>query len=275
VEATIQDLGIGYAFQIALTPDGKQAYVAMSKAAGSTVSSGVNRIAVIDTIENKIVKAIPFGTNNYGPTTVAMHPNGKYLYTAHRGDHTILVINTETNMILSTISSVGESPMDISVSADGSRLMVANRIEPSLAIFDIDNTGRTLTFNQLIPLELDVSGGGYVFVGITPDDSRAYVTTSFDSRIAVIDNPESENYSVSYIEAIPDRRGIVISPDGTRAVNTGSSALIIDIDPGSGTYGESLDTITGWSVGAVFASPPEDKLYICGVNFIKIITGIP
>lgn len=277
VESTIPVTGIGYLTQLALTPDGNKAYLAITKAGGSTITAGNNRIVVIDTSVNRIVKTIDIpSVNPYGPVTVAMHPNGKYLYTANRGDSTIMAIDTTTNTIVNTISSVGKSPMDLILSADGSRMMVVNRDDSSLVIFDI--AGSSMTFNKLIPLGFDVSRGGYVFVAITPDDSRVYATAAFDPRIAVIDvNPNSETYqTVKYIENnLSDSRDIAISPDGSRALVAGSNVLIIDIDPGSSNYNTQIDTIKTYGVYGIFVNHPEEKAYLIDRKNIYIITNIP
>ena len=89
-------------FAIAITPDGKTAYVA-------NADSGT--VTPIRTATNKALKAIKVGV---GPTDIAITPDGKTAYVSNDGigetlGHTVTPIRTATNKALKAIK-VGRAP---------------------------------------------------------------------------------------------------------------------------------------------------------------------
>jgi YVTN family beta-propeller protein len=72
------------AFGVAITPDGKYAYVANNH--GTTVS-------VINTATNTVIGP-PIAVGN-SPVGVAVTPNGKYVFVTNNSDNTVSVISTE------------------------------------------------------------------------------------------------------------------------------------------------------------------------------------
>src|SRR5215204_2533035 len=79
----------GAPIRVAVTPDGKRAYIAMRDLA----SEGT--IAVLDTATNKVVATV--AATDFFIAGVAITPDGKRAYVANSGnDHTVKVLETST-----------------------------------------------------------------------------------------------------------------------------------------------------------------------------------
>jgi YVTN family beta-propeller protein len=237
---------------VALTPDGRTAYV---------VSSSSNDVTVIDTGTGTVVTTIELIGER--ADTVAVSPDGKTAYVGHPASHTppvgwITPIDTQTNTARLQIPSP-VAPTSIAVSPDGKSIWVADIA--SLAVVSIDpNTQDVLS-------EIPVADPGLVSIAITPDGKKAYATNlvkhyvlpldlttrtagspisvgtspisvaiTRDGRAAYVVNRDSDNVSV--IDTATDKvthtipvgshpSGIAITPDNKTAYvqNVGSGSL--------------------------------------------------
>src|SRR5262249_21642241 len=107
----------GAPIRIAVTPDGKRAYMAIRKSS----SSGV--IAALDTATNTVVATIP--VTDFFIAGVAITPDGKRAYVANSGnDHVVTVLDTVTNKVAATIP-VMES-IEIAITPNGKHAYVTN-----------------------------------------------------------------------------------------------------------------------------------------------------
>ena len=89
---------------VAVTPDGKHAYVA---------NNGSNNVSVIDTVTNTVVGTpIPVGNS---PLGVAITPDGKHAYVANNGSNNVSVIDTATNTVVGTPIPVGDKPFGVGI----------------------------------------------------------------------------------------------------------------------------------------------------------------
>jgi 6-phosphogluconolactonase len=80
---------------------------------------------------------------------IAIHPNGKFLYTSNRGDDSIAVFSIEENRgrltFVEHISSGGKTPRNFAIDPDGSHLLVANQSSGNIVEFTIDKSTGKLT----------------------------------------------------------------------------------------------------------------------------------
>src|SRR5262249_33456342 len=83
-------------------------------------------------------------------------------------DDTVSVIDTATNMVITTIN-VGAHPHGVAVTADGSRVYVTNREGNSVSVID---TGTNMVIGTIHV------GPHPQGVAVTPDGSKVYVTNS-------------------------------------------------------------------------------------------------
>lgn len=98
-------------FGIAITPDGRYAYVA---------DSGSDEVTVISTA-TKVVKSIPVGGE---PLGVAISPTGKFAYITDFIDGTVEAISTETMTVSGQPIEVGEGPVGIEFTPEGTAYVV-------------------------------------------------------------------------------------------------------------------------------------------------------
>ena len=105
-----------------------------------------------------------YGTPNISfPAGSALSPNGKFLYVACNGDNSLAIIDTTTNKYVKSIP-VGYFPYGVSVSRDGSRVLVANwgvteyKFLPtgtpgSTGALTYDNTGKLTGLARISPAD--------------------------------------------------------------------------------------------------------------------------
>jgi uncharacterized repeat protein (TIGR01451 family) len=113
---------------VAITSDGKQAYVA---------NFDDNTISVIDTATLNVTATIPIGPPHapIGPSAIAITPDETKAYVANFGNNTVSVIDTATNTITTTIS-VGGAPLAIAITLDGTEAYVVNDGSNNVSIID-------------------------------------------------------------------------------------------------------------------------------------------
>ena len=119
--ATIEEVG-EEPFGIAITPDGKYAYV---------TDRASDEVAVISTATKKLVKSIPLPVGAK-PTGIAISPTGKFAYVADSGVDQVEVINTETMSVTGGPIEVGEGPMGIEFTPGGTAYVVDEDRQRSL-----------------------------------------------------------------------------------------------------------------------------------------------
>jgi YVTN family beta-propeller protein len=95
--------GMSHPRGVAVTPDGKRAYV--TNAASNTVS-------VIDTASNTVVGTpILVGDN---PFVVTVAPDGKHAYVTNLTSNTVSVIDTASDTVAATVP-VGSNPVGVGI----------------------------------------------------------------------------------------------------------------------------------------------------------------
>jgi YVTN family beta-propeller protein len=88
---------------VAVTPDGKHAYVASDLSAS---------VSVVDTATNMVVgTTIPVGAT---PDAVAVTPDGKHAYVANPNSNNVSVIDTASNGVVATVA-VGHGPFGVGI----------------------------------------------------------------------------------------------------------------------------------------------------------------
>jgi YVTN family beta-propeller protein len=166
--------------QVAITPNGKRAYVTNSYAqypTGGTVS-------VID-VGTRKVKGKPITVGN-DPQPIAITPNGQTVYVGNRHDATISVIETKHNTVTDTISVATLTNTvvggHIAVSPDGEYLYVP--VYPG----GVGENGVVLVISTAtdqiatqFPAEEGPDG-----IAIAPDGNTIYVTNNYSGSMTVV-----------------------------------------------------------------------------------------
>lgn len=142
----------GVPFTIAITPNGKTAYV-------TDISRNV--VTPITTATDKPGKPIKVGD---GPFSLAITPNGKTVYVANDDSGTVTPISTSTNKAGRAIA-VGAYPIPIAAAANGRTVYSVGATQLSAI--------STATNKASKPLGI---GGGTHAIAISPSSKTVYVT---------------------------------------------------------------------------------------------------
>ncbi len=92
---------------------------------------------------------------------IAIHPNGKYLYTSNRGDDNIAAFSIDrgkgTLTLVDRFTTQGKSPRNFEIDPSGKFLLAANQDTNSVVVFRIDpGTGRLTPTGQSIHVSAPV-----------------------------------------------------------------------------------------------------------------------
>jgi YVTN family beta-propeller protein len=181
------------------------------------VASRLDRVAfAIATDKNQVVADMRVG--NY-PSGIAVTPDGTRAYVTHIYSNTVFVIDTVTNLVLTTISLVNTSGLHaIAISPDGTRAYVAYRqdIAPqSIGMLSIIDTVTNQVMSTIL-LNISLSYGSCNMV-VHPDGTRVYLT-GFAAGVVVFNTVKQV-----VIDIVPvgestwgSTQGIAITPDGTQ-----------------------------------------------------------
>jgi YVTN family beta-propeller protein len=128
--AVVNTVTLGYtSWQAVVSPNGKDVYATYLP---TIYSPGW--VAEISTSTDKVVHKIT--TNGPSPGSVAITPNGKYVYTADFSDNMVDVITTASNAVTGVVDlPAGSYP--VAVAADNDFLFTANYTANSVSQFDI------------------------------------------------------------------------------------------------------------------------------------------
>lgn len=226
-----------YATDVAITPNGRYAYV-------THYYSGT--VSVIDTATNTVVDSlVPMA--GYTANAVAISPNGSRAYVANylndgTGTGIVSVIDTATNTVVSTIS-VGNYPHAVAFTPDGKFAYVIEGTKCCIWGISVIDTAAdaVVTARPLDRLPLGIA--------FTSDGKFAYVPTHNPYSVLVIDTNTNEVKS-TILSPIPDEgfgEGIAITSDGKFAyvANIGTPPLVSVIDTATNTVVGSPISVAG------------------------------
>ncbi|MFN8152256.1 MAG: PKD domain-containing protein [Solirubrobacterales bacterium] len=205
---------------IALTPDGKYAYVGNFDDGTVTAYSVFANGALVE------VSGSPYPAGA-GVIGVAVSPDGKFLYAAdYNGDDIRgFAIGADGGLTALPGSpyATGGGPLGLAISPDGQHIYVSKYGTGQVASFTIGSDG------SLTPLGSPISAGNTpVQVSITPDGSLLYTTDFFSNRLfgyAVAADGTLSALSGSPFSSPLAPIGTAISPDGKYLHVTGTGVL--------------------------------------------------
>ena len=162
-------------------------------------------VRVVDVVNGVTIDSILVGNR---PIDVALAPDGTKLYVVNQTDRNVVVVDLATMTVTATII-IGNFPGEISITQDGARAYVTNVTRGVISVLDL-NTNQVVGALQIdqggsfgaefspdrsllyvsaegVLLEIDVEhnlivrtlrlGDDSTVLGVSPDGSRAYVTT--------------------------------------------------------------------------------------------------
>jgi len=192
-------------------------------------------------------------------------------YIANQLDNTVSVINTSNMSVVSTIA-VGQAPVGVTVSRDGSKVYVSNIDSGDVSVINTATNTVSATITGL---------NNPYGLALNSDGSKLYVTSITLNTVSVINT--LTNSIVATIPVRENPRGIVITPDGSKAyVSNYFTNRISVLDLVANVVSETVNTGDANPMGMVF-SPYNAKLYfthglnlsILDTNTNTIINTIP
>jgi YVTN family beta-propeller protein len=284
LKETIHDSSFDEPFRVAISPDGKKAYVA---------NSGGTTLSIINTKSNTVVGVID-GFD--GPSGIAITPCGKFAYVNNYGHSggagsengtTVSVVNLKTKTIIATIE-VDRAPAALAMSPCGKFVYCICYVNGNQGTGTMDIIK---TKNNTV---VDIVHGffGPFSIAITPDGEYAYITNfgsnnfaPFGTTVSVVrlhHDPEI----VSTIDLAIQPSGIAITPNGRFAYVSNYNTLYAGSNFTKLTAGEGsvniidLDTnkvipptiAVGQSPNQVTISPNGKFAYV--TNFTSNIVDV-
>ncbi len=137
---------------LALSPDGTRAYL-LNELSGEIDVFAVLGTGLLDHLST--VSSLPPGfTGGAASAEIAITSDGRFLYASNRGPNTIAVfsISGDTLSLVEHEPSGGGHPRSMSLSLDERRLLVANRDDENVTVFDVDRADGSLTSARTLSL---------------------------------------------------------------------------------------------------------------------------
>ena len=128
-------------------------------------------------------------------------------------DSTVSVIDTATNTVVGSPIPVGNVPIGVAVTPDGTKVYVTNFGSANVSVIHT----ATKTVVKTVPV-----GTGPWAVAISPDGTKVYVANSAGNTVSVIRRPGNTVVATIPVGNVP--YGVAITPDGTQAYVTNHSA---------------------------------------------------
>jgi DNA-binding beta-propeller fold protein YncE len=224
---------------IAITPDGRTAYVADAFAP---------TITPIDLSTGVAGAAIPIAPNG-GISSIAISPSGATAYVAVVSAAQATGVVVPVSLAKGTPEPgipVGSDPVAIAITPDGSTAYVAD---------SGDGTITPIALPSGTPGPKIVVGGNPVDIGITPNGDAAYVMDGLDAGavipITLSENPARDVVGAAISAVSGEAEAIAVSPDGSSAVVVGGTgANLISLPSGA-----QLGSVISGTFTAVAISP--------------------
>ncbi len=168
---------------VAMTPDGKRAFVA---------NIGSGSMTAIDLEKGERVANIETGDGAEGITVT---PDGKHVWVTNRAEDTISILDANTLEVVKKVDC-GSFPIRAKATPDGKWVLVTNARSDELAVFD----AKTMEEHERITMELAAEDtGGRLFgdqfenssvpIGIlvSPNGKQAYIAHANSDVISIVD----------------------------------------------------------------------------------------
>jgi YVTN family beta-propeller protein len=198
-----------YPSGVAVTPNGKTAYVA---------NSGSNNVSVIDTSTNIVTATVDVGIS---PNGVAVNQVGTKVYVANKGysyGGTVSVIDTSNNNVIATVN-VGGDCGEIAVNPVGTKVYVAHSWNDDISV--IDTATNAVTDNFSVRRD-------YNNFALSPDGTKLYVAITDYDAVDVIDTATDTVIATVNVDNYPHE--IVVNPTGTKVFVAGGDGFVSVID---------------------------------------------
>lgn len=205
---------------------------------------------------------IPIASLNTSPFSMAVSPDGNFVYVAQQGNNQLAIINTTNNTW--TNINANSSPDGLAINPAGTRVYVAAYGANAVAVVNTSNNSVIATITV---------GSGPRGVAVSPDGTRVYVANEASNTVSVIDastNTVLTNVSVSDLP-----RGIVATASGVYVTRKSPSipgmGFVSVINPSTNTV--AGDIMVGDTPIAVTANSTGSRVYVSNYvsNTVSVI----
>jgi YVTN family beta-propeller protein len=222
---------------IAITPDGRTAYVA---------NYGSNSVTPIDTATRLAAPPIAVGAN---PDAIAITPNGRTAYVADDGSNSVTPIDIATGQAGPPIK-VGTNPRVVAITPDGRTAYVLDWGGAAVTPISTatDRAGRP------------IPAGSYpLAIAIAPDGKTAYVASYGSNSLTPINVGTGRAGRPVPAGQAPD--SVAVTPDGAKVfVVGGDSDTLTPVSAATGRAGRAVPV--GYAPAAVAISPSGAAAYV-------------
>jgi YVTN family beta-propeller protein len=247
---------------IAVTPNGQAAFVA---------DAGAGTVTPIDLATGTAEAPIQVASNG-GIGAVAITPNGAIAVAAvdptDNANGSVVFIKVATGAMGSPIP-VGDDPVAIAITPDGSTAYVANHGDGTITPVSLD----TNTAGAPIPVGVDP-----IAIAITPDGGVAYVLWGnghgFITPVTLAANPADDLVGTAFGSIGGAPQGIAIVPGGSFAYALGGTAAGRMSLP-SGAMDPALDEVADFMGAAI---SPDGTTALLGYTYgdwVDLIGAVP
>ncbi|MES2455787.1 MAG: gliding motility-associated C-terminal domain-containing protein [Bacteroidota bacterium] len=218
------------------------------------------QMSVINLATNTIVARVPVGLSSIG---VAVNNTNNCVYVANQQSHSVSVINSLTNTLVTTIDFGTGQPSGMALSPDGSKLYVTDYSQ-YVNLLRVINTADN---SVATPIPIGENSWGVV---VSPDGRFVYTVSAADETVTVIDAQTNRVATTIPVGRAPfsicvssDGKYLYVSNYGSNTVsvvNTQTIKVVATIDAGEGPYDMVL-------------SPDGSRLYVCNskANTVTVI----
>jgi YVTN family beta-propeller protein len=264
---------------LAITPDGRTAYVANNNNYGIAGQDSVSVLNLKHNLPETVINDVSFNE----PYTITINPAGTRAYVTNSNSTTITIIDININTVIGVIGGF-DGPSGMAITPDGAYAYVNNYGGPEGLG---SGNGRTvnvvdLNINAIIgdPIEVGIAPAA---VAITPNGHYIYVANYVDG------NPETGTVSIidtntnTVVATIPNFSGpfaIAITPNGKYAYITnfgsnnfapfGTTVSVLKLS--TNTIKATIDV--GIQPAGIAISPNGDYAYVTNYNTLYAV-GAP
>lgn len=203
---------------VAITPNGKYAYVANNNNYGITDG---DTVSVID-LKHNLVKQTIFDASFDQPFRIAINPAGTKAYVANSNSTTLSIIDTATNTVTGVIGGF-DGPSGMVISPDGTTGYVNNYGGPEGVGSGNGNTVTVVDLVNNVATLMIIVGKAPAALAMSPDGEFVYVIDYVDGNpgtglMQVIQT--SNNMVIATVTGFSGPFGIAITPCGKYAYIT-------------------------------------------------------
>jgi YVTN family beta-propeller protein len=185
-----------------LSKDGKLLYVSNEDSA---------KTSIVDLAAGKVIHELPVGEEPEGVTT---SPDGKFVYVTSEDEGAIFVIDTAAAKVVASFK-VGARPRDVAFLPGGTKAYVTRENDGKVSVIDAvkhQPVGEIVLSAAVGDTKSPGAEIKPMAVTVSPDATKAYVSTGRGKRVFVLDTTNDKILSSFEVGQRP--WGIGVSPDG-------------------------------------------------------------